>query len=277
MAQEAGAFKKHGVTVEMSLIQTSAAVPAIIAGELDAMEVSAAPVITSDVNGNEDLVMIASALNHPIIGLWTVNSITSAQQLKGEVVASDKPGTPVDYAAHLALSLLGLKASDVSLRPIGNSAAITGALLSGEIKAGMEAPPQAFEVEAKGFHLLQDLYSKPYQNVALVAKRSRLDQLAPALGPLVAAYREGILAWNNQPDLAKKVLTKYGKVTDQAILDKTYEFYTKTAPFEPSLQPTMEGIQAMADFLGETTVPKAKGKHADDFVDLRFVKSLPAA
>lgn len=277
MAKQIGGFERYGVSVDMSLIQTSAAVPALIAGGLDAMEVSAAPVITTDLNGNEDLVFIASALNHPILGLYAVSSITNAEQLKGQVIASDRPGTPVDYAARLALSLMGLKPSDVEIRPVGNSTAIQGALLSGQIKVGMAAPPSSFQLEAKGFHLLQDIYSKPYQNVGVVAKRSRLDELASRLRPFLAAYRDGVVAWNKQPDLAKKVLTQYGKVTDQSILDKTYDFYTKTAPFEPSLQPTIEGIQVMTDFLGQTNVPKAKGVKAQQFVDARFLNQLPKA
>ena len=34
----------------------------------------------------------------------------------------------------------------------------------------------------------------------------------------------------------------------------------------------MEGIQAMIDFLAETTAPKAKGHKAAEFVDTRFLK-----
>ncbi|HLG73451.1 MAG TPA: ABC transporter substrate-binding protein [Chloroflexota bacterium] len=276
MAKELGGFDKYGVNVEMPLIETNAAVAAEIANQLDVMEVSAAPIIGADVNGNVDLVMIASALNHPILGLYTTPDITNADQLKGKAIASGPPGSPVDYSAKLSLSLLGLKPSDVQLRSIGTAEQITAALLSGQMQAGMVAPPQTFQVEAKGFKLLKNIFSQPYQNVALVARRSRLDQLAPQLKPLLAAYRDGIANIYDQPDQAIKVLDKYAKVGDQDILKKTLDFYTNPsfAPFQKDMQPTTEGIQAMIDFLAETS-PNIKGHKPAEYVDLRFLNDLP--
>jgi ABC-type nitrate/sulfonate/bicarbonate transport system substrate-binding protein len=260
----------------MQFVETNNAVAAMIAKQIDVMEVSAAPVITADTNGGTDLVMIASALNHPILALYAAPSITNAEQLKGKIMGSDKPGTPVDYAANVALSLLKLKPTDVQIRPFGPNQ-ILPAMLTGQLPAGMLAPPETYEAEAKGFHVLQDIYSQPYQNVALVALKSRLDELSAGIKPLLAAYRDGIAAITAQPDLTKKVQGQYAKVTDPDILQKNQEFYTKTAPFQKDMQPTMEGIQAMIDFLGDSVTPKAKGRKAAEFVDTRFLSDLPKA
>ncbi len=270
MAKEIGAFEKYGVSVEMSFVETNTAVAGEIANEIDVMEVSAAPVITADSNGNADLVMIASALNHPILALYAESSITNAEQLKGKLVGTDKPGTPVDYACQVALSLLGLKPTDVQLRPLGPSQ-ILAAMETGQLPAGMLAPPETYEAEAKGFKLLKDIYSQPYQNVALVARKSRLDQLAPGIKPLLSAYRDGIAAIFNDPQQSMKVQGQYAKITDQTILQKNQDFYTKTAPFQKDMKPTMEGIQAMIDFLSKSVTPKAAGHKAEEFVDLRFL------
>ncbi len=274
MAKDMGGFDKYGVSVEMPLIETNAAVAAMIAKQIDAMEVSAAPIISADSNGNEDIVMIASALNHPILALYTTPDITTAEQLKGKQIASGPPGSPVDYAAKVSLSLLGLKPGDVVLRSIGTAEQILAAMLSGQLPAGMTAPPQSFQLEAKGFRLLKDIFSQPYQNVALFAKKSRLDELAPRLRPLLAAYRDGLAAIYDKPDQATKVLDQYAKVGDAEILKNTYAFYTKTAPFERSMQPTIPGVQAMIDFLAET-VPAVKGHKPEEFIDLRFLNDLP--
>ena len=274
MAKEIGAFDKYGVNVDMRFVATATAIQAQVAKEIDVEEVSAAPVITVDVNGNEDLVMIASALNHPILALYTAPSINSADDLKGKLVGSDQPGTPVDFAARLSLSLLGLKPTDVQLRPLGPNAVLP-AMLSGQVPAGVLAPPETFEAEAKGFHVLKDIYSQPYQNIALVAKKSRLDELTPGIKPLLAAFRDGIAAFFDQPAVAMKVQAQYAQITDQAVLQKNYDFYTKTAPFQKDLQFTMDGIQAMIDFLGNSLVPNAKGHKAQEFVDTRFLTGLP--
>ena len=277
MANNIGAFDKHGISVDMRYIENNVAVSAMVAKSIDVLEASAAPILTVDANGKEDLVYIASALNHPHLGMYAAASITNAEQLRGQIIASDKPGTPVDYAARLSLSLMGLKPSDVQLRPIGGVAEVLAAMLSGQVPAGVVAPPQSFQAEAKGFHLLQSIFSRPYQNVGLVVKRSRLDELASALRSLLAAYRDGILAWNSQPEAAMKVLDQYAKVGDADILKRTYDFYAKTALFEPSLEPTMEGIQAMIEFLASSTVPALQGAKPEQFVDTRFLKDLPKA
>jgi ABC-type nitrate/sulfonate/bicarbonate transport system substrate-binding protein len=275
MAKAIGAFDKYGLTVDVQYIETATAVPAIVANNIDAEEVSAAPIITADANGDLDLVLIGSALNHPILGLYAAPDITSADDLRGKIVASDKPDTPTDYAAHLSLSLLGLAPTDVDLRIVGSAAEVTPAMLSGQVPAGVVAPPQSFEVEAKGFHLLQSIFDQPYQNVGIVARKSRLEELGPALVALLSAVRDGIQAWNAQPDVAMQVMDQYANVGDATILQKTYEFYTKTAPFEPTLQPTLPGIMAMMKFLAPS-VPKLQGMKAEQFVDTRFLAKVAA-
>jgi ABC-type nitrate/sulfonate/bicarbonate transport system substrate-binding protein len=274
MAKAIGAFEKYGLTVDVQYIETATAVPAMVANGIDAQEVSAATIITADANGDLDLVMVGAALNHPILGLYTVPEITNAEHLRGKIVASDKPGTPTDYAARLSLSLLGLTPTDVDLRIVGSAAEVTPAMLSGQVPAGVVAPPQSFQVEAKGFHLLQSLFDQPYQNVGLVARRSRMDELGTALPALLASLRDGIQAWNAQPELAMKTLDDYSKVGDPDVLKRTYEFYTRTTPFEPTLQPTLPGIKAMMDFLAPT-VPKLANYTPEQFVDTRFLSKLP--
>lgn len=276
MAQAIGAYKKYGLNVKMQYIATNTAVAAMVAKSIDVLEVSPAPIITADLNGHLDIKLVASALNHPILGLYVQPSITDAAQLKGKIIGSDRPSTPVDYAARLSLSLLKLKPSDVQLRPLGGGPEQLAALISKQVQAAVLAPPQSFQAEAKGFKLLKDIFSQPYQNVGLFASEARLakSDLGGIMPGLLAAYRDGINAFNQQPDLAMKILAQYTKTTDAAINKKTYQFYLKTAPFQTDLKPTMKGIQAMIDFLANT-LPAAKGAKAAQFVDTRFLSNLP--
>jgi hypothetical protein len=72
------------------------------------------------------------------------------------------------------------------------------------------------------------------------------------------------------------VLDQYIHVGDPDILRKTYEFFTRVAPFEPSLQPTIPGIKAIVDFMATTTLPAARQFTPEQFVDLRFLGQLPS-
>ena len=49
LAKESGAFERAGVPVEVKLIQSNAAVAALIAGEVDLLQLSAPPVVTAGV------------------------------------------------------------------------------------------------------------------------------------------------------------------------------------------------------------------------------------
>src|SRR5579864_1927313 len=239
IAKATGAFEKYGVSVDMQFIEGSASVPAMIANDTDVQYGSFAAIVPADANGNQDMVIIASALNHLALALYAMPEIASAEQLKGKIIGSDQPGSTADYVARHSLSVLGLKPENVELRAIGTAPEIATAMLSGQVQAGIVSPPQSFQLETRGFRLLQDIFGQPYQSIALVAKRSRLDELGPALRPLLSAFRDGILSWNSQPDLAMNVLDQYTQMGDPGILRKSYDFFTRVIPFEPSLQPTI--------------------------------------
>src|SRR5579864_3606777 len=190
MAKATGAFEKYGVSVDMQFIEGLAAVPAMIANDTDVQESGFAQIVPADVNGNQDLVIVASGLNHLAAALYAMPEIASAEQLKGKVIGSDKPGSTNDYVVQQSLSLLGLRPEDVEVRTIGTAPEIATAMLSGQVQAGILSPPQSFQLESRGFRLLQDTYSQPYQSIGLVVRRSRLDELAPALRALLAAFRD---------------------------------------------------------------------------------------
>ncbi|HLQ31433.1 MAG TPA: ABC transporter substrate-binding protein [Chloroflexota bacterium] len=274
IADATGAFAKRGLSVSMPFMeQTPAAFAAMVAGEVNAMEVSAAPVITANVNGKLDLVYVASIMNHPQFALYVGPSIKTAEDLKGKVLATDQPYFPNDYGMQIALSKLKLKASDVQLRRIGSTDKEWAALSSKQVDGAILSPPFAFTAEKAGYHVIADTFDVPYQNVGIVMPRSRIDSLTPALMPMLLAIREAIQTYNTQADAAMKIISERTKETDPEILKKTYEFYKTQAPWEPSLQPTLPGIQGMMDFLAGGT-PEIKNTKPEQYVDLRLLQKL---
>ena len=78
-------------------------------------------------------VFVAGMLNTMIWDLYARPEIKSAEQLKGKIVGTERPGSPVAYGTLVALRKLGLTPKDVQLRILGGSAQITAALLTGQI------------------------------------------------------------------------------------------------------------------------------------------------
>jgi ABC-type nitrate/sulfonate/bicarbonate transport system substrate-binding protein len=274
MAKESGVLVKEGLDSEVISMPSSAAIPALIANELDVVQVSAAPVITASVRGI-DVVFIAGLLNTMIWDFYARPEIKSVEQLKGKIIGTDRPATPVAYGTLVALKKLGLSAKDVQLRPLGSSPQIVAAFYAGQIAGGIGSPPASFQMERSGFHSMVSLLDVPYQNVGLVVRRSRLDELANRLTPLLRAVRQGIDRYYSDKPFAMKVIGKYTKENDQEVLDRTYEFYKK-AGFRREMVTSEPGLQGMLDFLSET-IPEAKSAKPAQFFDDRFVRQVAGA
>jgi ABC-type nitrate/sulfonate/bicarbonate transport system substrate-binding protein len=271
MAKEIGGFSKEGVEVEVLSLTSSAAIPALIAGELDAVEMSAAPVLTASLRGH-DVVFIAGLLNTMIWNFYSRPEIHSSEQLKGKVIGTDRPATPIAYGTLVALKKLGLSPKDVQLFPIGSGPQVVAALHAGRVQGGIAGPPASFQLDRAGFRSLTSLLDVPYQNVGIVIKHSRADELKERLIPLLRAIRAGIERYYKDKNFSIRVLSKYSKETDAEVLDKTYEFY-RQAGFRRELMISDPGVQGILNFLQET-IPEAKQAKPSQFFDDRFVKQV---
>ena len=271
MAKEIGGFAKEGLDVEVISMSSSNAIPALIANELDAVQVSAAPVITASLRGL-DVVFVAGLLNTMIWDFYVRPEIKSIEQLKGKIVGTDRPATPVRYGTMVALKKLGLTPKDVQLFPLGSSPQIVAAFYAGQIAGGVGSPPASFQMERAGFRSVVSLLDVPYQNVGIVVRRSRMDELGPRLVPLLRSIRAGIERFYADKPFTVKVIGKYTKESDHEVLDRSYEFYKK-AGFRREMVTSEPGLQGMLDFLSET-IPEAKTAKPAQFFDDRFLRQV---
>lgn len=271
MAKDSGALAKEGLDHEILTMQSTSAIPALVANEIDVVEVSAAPVITASLRGI-DVIFIAGLLNTMIWDFYARPEIKTVEQLRGKIVGTDRPATPVYYGTIVALKKMGLTPKDVQLRPLGSSPQIVAGFYAGQIAGGVGSPPASFRMERDGFHSMVSLIGEPYQNVGLVVRKSRFDELAPRLVPMLRAVRSGIDRFYVDKPFAMKVLAKYTKETENDIVDRSYEFYKK-AGFRRELVTSEPGLQGMLDFLSES-MPEAKTAKPAQFFDDRFVRQV---
>src|SRR4029077_2598674 len=190
MAKETGGFAKEGLDVEMISMLSVRALPALIANEVDVIQISAVPLINASLRGF-DAVFVAGMLNTMIWDLYARAEIKSAEQLKGKIVGTERPGSPVAYGTLVTLRKLGLTPKDVQLRILGGSEQITAALLTGQIVAGAAGATGGLQLDRAGFHSMTTTLDQPYQNVGVVVRRGRLDELASRLVPLLRSVRAG--------------------------------------------------------------------------------------
>jgi len=271
MAKETGALAREGLDAEILTMTASLAIPALIAGEVDAVQVSGAPVLTASLRGL-DVVFVAGLLNTMIWDFYARPEIKNVEQLRGKVVGTDRPATPIAYGTLVALKKMGLSPKDVQLFPIGSSAQVVAALHANQVAGGIASPPASFQLERMGFHMFTSLLDVPYQNVGIVIKRSRLDELRDRLIPLLRALRTGIDRYYSDKSFAMKVIAKYNRENNPDWLDKSYEFYRR-AGFRRDLMISESGVQGILDFLSET-IPEAKKAKPAQFFDDRLVRQV---
>jgi len=273
MAKDSGALAKENLEIEVLSMQSTSAIPALLANEIDVVEVSAAPVVTAALRGI-DVTFIAGLLNTMIWDFYARPEIKNAEQLKNKIIGTDRPGTPVAYGTMVALKRMGLTPKDVQLRPLGSSPQIVAAFYAGQIAGGVGSPPASFRMERDGFHSLVSLIGEPYQNVGLVVRKGRIDELNAKLLPLLRAVRSGIERFYTDKNFSMKVIGKYAYETDPEVLDRTYEFFKK-AGFRRELVTSEPGLQGVLDFLSES-IPEAKAAKPTQFFDDRILRQVNA-
>src|SRR5262245_40032402 len=274
-AQRLGEWESEGVDVDVQRIATSTSITALIAGDLDVVQVSAPALVSADLQGGADLVFIAGALDRMIIALYTMPDIRSGADLRGKPLGTDRPGTPIAFAMDLAIARLGLTIGDVQLLPVGSDGMVPG-METRQLVGGAMSLPMSTQVERQGAHLLVPLYDVPYQNIGLIMKRADLDRLGPALPGFLKVYRRGIERFSQDPTWAKETLSILLGTTDEELIQDSYDFHTKSVAFTPRLRMSREGLQGVLDSLRDV-VPAASSANPDQFYDHRFVDQLDRA
>jgi ABC-type nitrate/sulfonate/bicarbonate transport system substrate-binding protein len=108
----------------------------------------------------------------------------------------------------------------------------------------------------------------------LATSKRYLERNRPAALKVMRAYRAAIERIKADKAFTMKTLAKYMNTQDNVVLD--YSYNTGEPLFRSVSYPTMEGIQAALDFLGDKE-PKAKLAQPKDFVDASLLDEIAKA
>lgn len=273
IATEIGAYQREGLDAKIIYIDARIAVAALVAGEVDAVVISAPSVIPPVLSG-ANIAFIAGLHNKMIFSFHAQPDIRSPAELRGKIVGSNRPGTPADYGNRVALAKMGLKPTDVQLMPLGSSGIMWQALQTRQVAGVTLAPPYSFRADAEKFSRLVDTYDKPYQNTGVVVRRDRIHSMADIWLRLLRALRQANLRWYEDPKLAMFVLKKYTQQSDPDVLQKTYDFEINPPGFTKDLKVSDAGLQGILDFLAATIRPEAGKATPKEFYDTTILDRL---
>ena len=267
MAKEAGLYQREGLDVELISIQGNPATAALIAGEIDLLYCIPHNTISAIANG-ADVVFISSIYNRMQYRIVAGADIEKPQQLKGKTIGVARIYDVSHFYIRLALQRFGMNADqDIRLIAAGGQSDRVLALKSGRVAATIVNPANALILEKSGFKTVIDLESLNFPVVGnmMAAKRSTVRERRPVLIRFMRAFVAGLKKIQSEPEFSKKVLAKYLRLQDKAVIEENYRFnsghYLESVPTIP-----LEGLRYAVESL-IPTVPAAKNLKAESIID----------
>jgi len=274
IAQEAGLFKKYDLDVPAVFVTPGApAVAAILSGDSEVAQISAASISRPFVQGNKDPVFIAgikSMLTHSIIAK---PDIKRPEQLKGKKIGVSRIGSNPHYFAVQALRHFGIDSREVSYIQTGGAPETLAALVAQAIDVAVLTVPTDAQALKLGYHYV--IYG-PDLHIAYLAtgystRRSIIAKRGPVIGRFLRAMAEAAKIMHTDKDFTFNVLQKYLRVDDRKLLEASYNVEIKS--LEPRLAIKLEGIQSTLDEITPTE-PRAKTVKPQEMIDTRYLDEM---
>ena len=275
MAQEAGLFKKYNLDFSLVFISSSGIVTAaLLGGDAEMTVTGGVGNVAAYLRGSTDVVFIGGIKNTMTQTLVAGGNIKKPEDLKGKKIGVSRIGGNSHYFTIQALRRFGMDATrDVQFIQTGGDPETFAAFVSGQIDVANLTPPTDAVAIAKGYHYVvygPDL-KIPYAATAFVTKRSVMAKRPQAVGNFMRAMAETAKLMHTDRDFVYKVLGKYLRVTDRAVLDSAYNAEIKV--LEPRLVIKAEALQAILDELSATD-PRAKKIKPQEMIDNRYLDEM---
>jgi len=272
--KEAGLFEKHGLEAEMIYVQGVQMVQIHVAGQLDFTGTSGIVTLQSSVAG-ADLILLANSISTHLLKIIAHPSIASLAALKGKTIGVTRFGSLTDLAVRPVLEKWKLEpGKDVTLVQIGRLSDLLPAVLQKRVDAGVFSFPSSLHAEKSGLKTLYDLAESSIEvpTTTVAVSRAYAKANRDIVMRYMRAYLEGTHRLLTDRELGIRALRKYGGVSDTELLAATYDLFTsKYIRKVPTL--TLTAVQNALNLLAET-LPKAKTRRPEEFVDNSFMEEL---
>jgi len=274
-AKEGGYFDQEGLDVTLARIEAGAPILAALqGGDVPLAFVGAQQIVEADLKGAQ-FVIVAGFVDKLGQQIYTIPSITTPDQLKGKALGVTNFGAITHVAGRVAAEHFGLK-GQVNFIATGGPPETIAAIKVGKVQGGVFSPPQSFQAEAQGLHMLIDVakIDVKSQTSAVATTRKYASEHPDVVERYVRAAIQGSHRIITDRQLGDQAIAKYGGVTDAGLVDKTYDYYKDQWGKDGS--PTLEGIQQNLDMAAET-IPEARNAKPEQFVDMAFVQKIKAS
>jgi NitT/TauT family transport system substrate-binding protein len=272
IAKEAGYFSAEGLDVELVRVGGSTRmVAAMLGGSAPIIQAGASAAVAATAAGS-DVVIIASIGNVSSFHLMARPEIKQPSDLKGKRAGITTFGSTSDQVVRIALKHFNLEpVKDVAILSLGAQPEAFAALQSGAVQVAALGYPLYPKALKMGMRELINFSELGVEDItgALITTRTFVTKQRDIATRFVKAYVRGAHRYRSDKEFSKGVLGKYGKITDDELLEGTWQDYAPTIQRIP--RPSPKALQFLIDFQfkGKTPLPKPEA-----FVDTSIVDQL---
>lgn len=278
IARREGIFAKHGLDVEMVLMQgASTYMPALASGNIQVMYGGGTAVSRAIATGGFDVVVIATETRYVPLRMMADPSIQTGAELKGRKIGVGRAGLD-EYATLLYLERLKLTpGKDVHFVYLaGGIPSRVAAIKQGLIDAVAVNPPNEFELEKAGYRELVNFLDlkMPYAGVPHTVSRGFRDRNRKTMEDYMTAVVEGMHIFRTNKHIAQRAIVDLTRQKDPVLLERTYEEYSRQYDAIGGVpMPWQSGIESMITGFHERFNPQGvKNRDAKPFLDPSFVQ-----
>lgn len=233
IAQDAGFYKKNGLDVELVYIgSTTVGIAAIVSQDVQVGNAAGSGVANAAVRG-ADAVSVACTINVLAYELVVLDTIKSAEDIKGKAIGISRFGSVSDVAARELLKGLGLRPmEDVKILQVGGAAERAAGFSRGVI-AGFPSPPGNVNLIPGGLphRILADMgdlktpYPLPF--ICAVTTKSYLAKNRSVVQRVVMSLIEASHYFKTNREGSQKIIARYLRSANKSYLDSSYDSTVK--------------------------------------------------
>jgi ABC-type nitrate/sulfonate/bicarbonate transport system substrate-binding protein len=275
IAVEEGLGRKHGLDLKAIYAGRIRPQQLLASGEVPFVMATGTGALTSHILGVKDQVIIMTSVNKVNSAIFSRAEIKTAEELRGKVVATGRPGAFGDMMVRYVLrAKLGLVPDrDVKMLAIGEAQLAFPALERGIVQAASLTIPFTLIAKKMGYRELIN-YDKagvvyPYNTITTLRQ-------TPTNNPdltdrVLRTMIEGIHVSKADREKSLAVLKKYLKGTSDDILEETYQYARSVAEDVPT--PSLEIVKTALEILSYQ-YPQAKETDPNLIIDTSTMRRI---
>ncbi|TMA89331.1 MAG: ABC transporter substrate-binding protein [Deltaproteobacteria bacterium] len=272
IAKEAGYFSSEGLDVELIRVGGSTRmVAAMLGGSAPIIQAGASAALAATAAGSDVVIIGATGTVSPF-RLMARPEIKQPSDLKGKKAGITTFGSTSDQVLRIALKQFNLEPNkDVAILSLGAQPEAFAALQSGAVQVVALSYPLYPKAAKMGMRELVNFGQLGVEDIngTVITTRSFIAQQRDTALRFLRAFTRGMHRYRTDKEYSKKILAKYGKITDEEIVEGTWQDYAPTLQKSP--RPSLKAIQFLIEnqFQGKKPLP-----NPDQFVDTSLVDQL---